>query len=126
MNLEELAQMHKALSLPVRLKILQLISERSLCVNAITRCLEISQPAVSQHLAVLKRAGLVIGNKHSYMVHYTLDRQRLQELRRAMDLFPTEKKKEDLSVTVGSLAGMPGADSPDDVENGPEGRARTE
>jgi len=88
MDIEELAQLHKALSVPVRLKILELIGERSLCVNAITRCLEISQPAVSQHLAVLKHAGLVSSTKRGYTVHYKLDRERLEEFRQALDLFP--------------------------------------
>ena len=78
MKIEELAQLHKALAVPVRLRILGLIGERSLCVNAITRCLEISQPAVSQHLAVLKRAGLVSSTKRGYTVHYKLDPERLQ------------------------------------------------
>jgi DNA-binding transcriptional ArsR family regulator len=87
MNIEQLAQLHKALSLPVRLKILELIGERPLCVNAITRCLEISQPAVSQHLAVLRRAGLVSSTKQGYTVHYKLDRERLEEFRQAQGLF---------------------------------------
>jgi DNA-binding transcriptional ArsR family regulator len=93
MDIQELAQLHKALSVPVRLTILELVGERSLCVNAITRCLEISQPAVSQHLAVLRRAGLVSSTKHGYMVHYTLDRQRLREFRQASALFPAEQLK---------------------------------
>lgn len=88
MNIEELARLHKALSVPVRLRILELIGERPLCVNAITRCLEISQPAVSQHLAVLKHAGLVSSTKQGYTVHYKLERERLEEFRRALDIFP--------------------------------------
>jgi DNA-binding transcriptional ArsR family regulator len=87
MELEELAQLHKALSVPVRLKILELVGERPLCVNAITRCLEISQPAVSQHLAVLRRAGLVSSTRQGYTVHYKLDRERLEEFRQAQGLF---------------------------------------
>jgi len=87
MEIEELAGLHKALALPVRLRILELIAGRPLCVKAITRCLEITQPAVSQHLAVLRQAGLVSAQKHGYMVHYTLDRERLRALRRAMELF---------------------------------------
>jgi len=88
MNREELARLHKALSVPVRLEILDLIAERPLCVNAITGFLRISQPAVSQHLAVLRRAGLVRGDKSGYMVHYSLDRARLQEFRQAVAVFP--------------------------------------
>jgi len=90
MNQEELARLHKALSVPVRLEILGLIADRPLCVNAITGFLRISQPAVSQHLAVLRRAGLVRGDKSGYMVHYSLDRTRLQEFRQAMAGFPDQ------------------------------------
>ena len=87
---EELAGLHKALSVPVRLEILGLLAERPLCVNAITGFLRISQPAVSQHLAVLRRAGLVRGDKSGYRVHYSLDRTRLREFRQAMADFPAE------------------------------------
>ena len=90
MNEEDLAQLHKALSVPVRLRILKLIAARPLCVNAITRFLHISQPAVSQHLAVLRQAGLVRGEKSGYMVHYSLNRMKLQEFRRAVAGFPDE------------------------------------
>jgi DNA-binding transcriptional ArsR family regulator len=88
MNKQELAQLHKALSVPVRLEILARLAERPLCVNAITGFLRISQPAVSQHLAVLRQAGLVRGDKSGYRVHYRLDRARLQEFRQAMAGFP--------------------------------------
>ena len=94
MRIEQLAQLHKALSVPVRLKILQLIGGRPRCVNAITRCLEISQPAVSQHLAVLRHAGLVSSTKRGYTVHYQLDRDRLEELRQALELFPGSNASE--------------------------------
>jgi len=53
MTENELADISKALSVPSRIKILKLISGKQLCVNAITRFLDISQPAVSQHLAIL-------------------------------------------------------------------------
>ena len=90
MNKQELAQLHKALSVPVRLEILGLLAKRPLCVNAVTGFLRISQPAVSQHLAVLRQAGLVRGDKSGYRVHYSLDRARLQVFRRAMAGFPGE------------------------------------
>jgi DNA-binding transcriptional ArsR family regulator len=90
MNEKELALLHKALSVPVRLKILKLIANRPLCVKAITRFLGISQPAVSQHLAVLRRAGLVTGEKRGYMVHYSFNRSRFEVLKKAMGSFPHE------------------------------------
>jgi len=116
MNKEDLAQLHKALSVPVRLKILELIAERTLCVKAITRCLEISQPAVSQHLAVLRHAGLVSANKHGYMVHYTLNQVRLREFRQAMDLFAKEKN----SVAVGEGKEPPVLMRPEVADSVPE------
>ena len=105
MKIEELAQLHKALAVPVRLRILGLIGERSLCVNAITRCLEISQPAVSQHLAVLKRAGLVSSTKRGYTVHYKLDPERLAEFRQALDRFPGPGSGESLRGDCQNLPG---------------------
>ena len=111
MNIEELARLHKALSVPVRLEIIGLLAERPLCVNAITGLLQISQPAVSQHLAVLRQAGLVRGDKSGYMVHYSLYRARLQELREVMADFPDdlcarlrEKSGEDTSANAVSSA----------------------
>ena len=90
MDIEELAQLHKALSVPVRLRILELVGERSLCVNAITQFLQISQPAVSQHLAVLRRANLVKGDKQGYMVHYTRNQARLDEFSHMVAYFLKE------------------------------------
>jgi ArsR family transcriptional regulator len=88
MNEEEVARIHKALSAPVRLKILRLIAGRPLCVNAITRLVLISQPAVSQHLSVLRQVDLVRGKKNGYMVHYRLNTEKLREFREAMACFP--------------------------------------
>ena len=88
MNEEELARLHKAPSVPVRLKILRLIAGRPLCVNAITRFLLISQPAVSQHLSVLRQVGLVRGKKNGYMVHYRLNPEKLREFRKVVACFP--------------------------------------
>ena len=84
MTEQEITDIYKALSVPSRLKILKLIKERPFCVNAITKFLDISQPAVSQHLTVLKQSGIVVGNKEGYMVHYSLNRERLAEFKRSV------------------------------------------
>ncbi len=88
MDMDELALLHKALSVPARLRILQLIAGRPRCVNNITRAMEISQPAVSQHLAVLKQVDLAIPERRGYRIHYSVNRERLTELREAMATFP--------------------------------------
>ena len=95
MDLDELALVHKALSVPARLRILLMIAERPLCVNAITRSMDISQPSVSQHLAVLRHAGLVSVNRRGYKVHYSINRAKLGEFRKASAAFPDAKQRGD-------------------------------
>jgi DNA-binding transcriptional ArsR family regulator len=57
---------------PVRLKLLQAIASREPCVSDLWRCVNEPQPVVSQHLAVLKREGIVAsrveGNRRIYSV----------------------------------------------------------
>jgi ArsR family transcriptional regulator len=72
-NIDELASMMKACGHPLRLKILCAIQlGEETCVSELWNCLEQSQPVVSQHLAVLKRRGIVSsevhGNKRVYKV----------------------------------------------------------
>ncbi len=77
--MENAVKVFKALSNETRLEIIKLLSERPLCVNALVNKTGISQPAMSQHLKVLENAGLVVGIKKGYWVHYELVNQRLQE-----------------------------------------------
>ncbi|MCX7775620.1 MAG: metalloregulator ArsR/SmtB family transcription factor [Spirochaetaceae bacterium] len=69
------AQKFKAIGHPIRLKILCLISQQEVpCVGDIWRCLEQPQPVVSQHLAILKRAGVVKSEvRRTKRVYYVAD-----------------------------------------------------
>jgi ArsR family transcriptional regulator len=67
----------KALCEPKRFLLLQLMSERGYCVGALARKSQLSESAVSQHLRVLREAGLVIGEKRGYYTHYRLDKDAL-------------------------------------------------
>jgi len=76
---EKLAALFKVLSVETRVRIVQLLKQRSLCVNALAQRLDITPAAVSQHLRVLRSADLVTAQKRGYFVHYqvnavTLDR----------------------------------------------------
>ena len=53
----------------------------ALCVNALAEVLGVTQSAVSQHLRVLKRAGLVNGNRRGYRIHYFVDEEVLEGYR---------------------------------------------
>lgn len=48
-----------------------------MCVNALAARLKVTQAAVSQHLRIMRDAGLVIDEKHGYFVHYRLNEQTL-------------------------------------------------
>jgi DNA-binding transcriptional ArsR family regulator len=74
----DLVRTLKALSSEPRLKILRLLKERSLCVSAITAKFGMTQSAVSQHLRVLKEAGLVKAEKRGYWMHYAAKRDQLR------------------------------------------------
>jgi DNA-binding transcriptional ArsR family regulator len=70
-----LARILKVLSVPARVRIVQLLKGRALCVNALTARLGITQGAVSQHLRIMRDAGLVVDEKRGYFVHYRLNEQ---------------------------------------------------
>jgi ArsR family transcriptional regulator len=78
-EVEELADIFKALSDPTRLRLAKLLTDHqgALCVNALARKLRVTQSAVSQHLRVLRQAGLVRGERHGSFVHYSLDQDGL-------------------------------------------------
>ena len=66
-----------ALADPTRLKLLQILCHQKppgcRCVNNLSQLMGITQPAVSQHLRVLKSVGLVIGEKRGFRMHYQID-----------------------------------------------------
>lgn len=66
----ELDHMLKALGEPMRLKIYQAILERKHCVRSLSKKFGISESAISQHMKVMKDAGLVYGEKFGHHTHY--------------------------------------------------------
>ena len=49
------------------------------------RALNITQPAVSQHIRILKEAGLLSGERRGYHMHYAINRERLRALARDIE-----------------------------------------
>jgi len=70
----------KAIADETRMKILSLLLRHNYCVRALARKLELSEGAVSQHLKVLRDAGLLIGEKKGYFMHYDVNRDVLHAL----------------------------------------------
>lgn len=78
--MEQYINIFKAVADQNRLKLLDLLLTHDLCVGALASRLGISKPAISQHLQILRRAGLVKGEKRGYWTHYTVERRALLEL----------------------------------------------
>jgi DNA-binding transcriptional ArsR family regulator len=62
----------QALADPSRRAVLESLSHGELAVKDLTARFQISQPAVSQHLAALKAAGLVAGRREGRCVYYRI------------------------------------------------------
>ena len=76
----ELDRMLKALGEPMRLKIFQALLERKHCVRSLSKKFGISESAISQHMKVMKDAGLVYGEKYGYHTHYLLDKEKIAQI----------------------------------------------
>jgi ArsR family transcriptional regulator, arsenate/arsenite/antimonite-responsive transcriptional repressor len=74
----------KALASEPRLEIMRLLREHPHCVNALAERLKMTQPAISQHLQLLREVGLVRAEKRGTWIHYTIDPETMEEHGRAM------------------------------------------
>lgn len=70
----------KALADENRFRILNMLLDHDLCVGALANRLKISKAAVSQHLQILRKAGLVKGEKRGYFTHYAVEKNLLGEI----------------------------------------------
>jgi ArsR family transcriptional regulator, arsenate/arsenite/antimonite-responsive transcriptional repressor len=71
--MQDLVNVFKALSEEIRLRIIKLLEHGELCVCDIVAALDMIQPKVSFHLAVLKEAGFIKDRKQGKWVHYRID-----------------------------------------------------
>jgi len=85
-NLEPLT----ALGDPTRRAIFERLASGPMAVGAIAREFPISRPAVSQHLGLLKQAGLVTDRAVANRRIYSIDQRGLAELRAYFDRFWTQ------------------------------------
>ena len=67
-----LEHLFRALADPTRLRLLNLIGDREICVCYFVQILGASQPKVSRHLAYLRRAGVVSARREGKWMHYRL------------------------------------------------------
>lgn len=77
--------MLKALGDPTRFSIFSQILLRKHCVRSLAKKTGISESAVSQHMKVLREAGLVYGEKFGYHTHYLPKQEALNMLANFFD-----------------------------------------
>lgn len=79
-ELHKLVVILKSLSDETRFKIISLLLSHNYCVRALANRLQISEAAVSQHLQILRKSGLVKGEKKGYWTHYIVQREVLNKV----------------------------------------------
>ncbi len=86
-EVKRMAKVFKALGEPTRLKIIKILASEGgyCCVGAMAKRLGISQPAVSQHLKILKDAGILDSKRMGFHVHYFVDAKTLRSYKKQID-----------------------------------------
>jgi DNA-binding transcriptional ArsR family regulator len=81
---ERLAEIFKLLSVEARIRIVQALKRRAMCVTELTSQLGITHSATSQHLRLLRNVHLVNFQKRGLHVYYHLDVQNIKRLHRVI------------------------------------------
>lgn len=68
----EIAEYFKALSHPTRIKIIELLSEREMCVCEMMAALNLDQSHISRHLMVLRANDIVKDSREGTKIYYSL------------------------------------------------------
>lgn len=80
-ELEEIAEILKALAHPVRLCIAKGLLEKGECnVSHMQTCLEMPQSTVSQHIQKLKSAGIIEGERNGLEINYSIKNEKIRKI----------------------------------------------
>ncbi len=74
------AQIFKALSHPIRLQMVDFLSDDECCVTDVMTALNISQSTTSQHLNILKNAGIIYPERHGTKTCYIVNNELSKEI----------------------------------------------
>lgn len=107
------AQLFHALADPTRLAVFECVARKEMTVSELTKRFDVSQPAISQHLAALRNSGLVSQRKEGRFVYYRAKpagmkplihwlrhyqafwSERLPRLRALLEKMPAEEMKDE-------------------------------
>ena len=79
-HIEQAARALKAISHPLRLKILCVVGKQEACVQEIVDAVGTSQSNISQHLAILREKGVLITRKDANRIYYRVGDARTLQL----------------------------------------------
>lgn len=102
-DIELTAQILKLLGDKTRLTIMKILDEGSCCVSELVEILQISQPAISQHLRKLKDIGLVEEERKGQWISYSINRELEQYplIQKILLQIPSQKDKLDALAAKG-------------------------
>jgi ArsR family transcriptional regulator len=83
-NAQEVSAILKQLSNPYRLMILCSLSDNELTVGDLNQRIELSQSALSQHLAKLRESNIVATRRESQTIFYRIANPKIEELLRVL------------------------------------------
>jgi DNA-binding transcriptional ArsR family regulator len=83
------AELFKIFCVDKRIKIIEHLKNGPMNVNSLADALKISPSAISQHLRVLKSAGLVGDERRGYFIYYSLNKEMLEKARQRLNLICT-------------------------------------
>ncbi len=78
-------ELFKILAGDKRIEIIEQLKKGSLTVNVLAQALGISQSAVSQHLRILKSAGLVNKERQGYFTRYSINKAAMEKCRKRLN-----------------------------------------
>ncbi len=88
---KRIARYAKAMSHPIRLYVLELLSNQNCCYSGdLTDVLPIAKSTLSQHLKELKSAGLIQGEIEAPRIKYCINRDNWNEARQLFNSFMNE------------------------------------
>jgi DNA-binding transcriptional ArsR family regulator len=102
---QRLAHMLKALGNPVRFSIIQILAEKQMCITGeIVELTTLAQSTVSQHLKVLREAGLIDGEVEGPATCYCLDVAGIRWLKEQVgDWLPNCCKETEIAVPLSQI-----------------------
>ncbi|MEU4295105.1 metalloregulator ArsR/SmtB family transcription factor [Kribbella sp. NPDC026596] len=104
----------RALAEPHRRQILELVRDQELAAGEIATHFEVTRPAISQHLTVLKEAGLVVERRDGVRRMYRAEPSGLAGLKQFVDRFWATSLGRLAEQAESEAAGLAGAEAAND------------